>query len=119
MSNKLVVVLTIGRDDPELVSTALAIAINGLTFDKEVLLVLQGKAINIARKNFLGKISFPPFDPIVDLLRNYIEIGGRILVCTPGIEGYHVSNDELIDNVVIGGGATFITEIEGAQVLTY
>ena len=119
MSDKLVIVLTVGRDDAEIVSTAMAIAINGLMFDKEVLLVLQGKAINIARKDFLGKIQFPPFDPVSDLLSTYMSSGGRVLVCTPGIEGYHVKKEELIDDVTIAGGATFITEIEDAQVLTY
>ncbi len=119
MSEKLVIVLKTGRDDAEVVSTALAIAINGLMFDKDVLLVLQGKAINLARKGFLGKIQFPPFDPMSDLLDTFMSSGGRVLVCTPGIEGYHVKKEDLIDNVTIAGGATFITEIEDAQVLTY
>lgn len=119
MSEKLVIVLKTGREDPEVVSTAVAIAINGLMFDKQVLLVLQGKAINLARKEFLGKIFFPPFQPIVELIATFLSTGGRILACTPGIEGYHVSEEELIDKVEIGGGATFISEIEGAQVLIY
>ena len=117
--SKLVIVLTQGREDAEVVSTAMAIAINGLMFDKEVLLVLQGKAVSLARKDFLGKISFPPIQPKVELIATFLSTGGRILVCTPGIEGYHVPEDELIDKVEIGGGATFITEIEGAQILTY
>ena len=119
MSNKLVIALKTGRDDPEVVSTALAIAINGLMFDKDVLIVLQGKAINLARKDFLGKISFPPFQPVSELLDTYMSSGGKVLVCTPGIEGYHVAKEELIDAVQVGGGAAFITEIEDAQVLTY
>ena len=119
MSNKLVIVLTKGREDPEVVSTALALGINGLMFDKDVLLVLQGKAISIARKGFLGKMNFPPYEPIVDLLKTFQDNGGRILVCTPGVEGYHVKQDEIIENVMIAGGATFITEIEGAQILSY
>ena len=119
MFDKLVIVLKTGREDPEVVSTAIAIAINGLMFDKEVVLVLQGKAINIARKNFLGKISFPPFQPLAELLETYQEEGGRIIACHPGIEGYQVSQEELISNVEIAGGAAFISEISDAQVLTY
>ncbi len=119
MSDKLVIVLKTGREDPEVVSTAIAIANNGLMFDKQVLIVLQGKAINLARKDFLGKIFFPPFQPIVELISTFLNTGGKILVCSPGIEGYHVPKEDLIDNVQIGGGASFINEIEGAQVLTY
>lgn len=119
MANKLVIVLKTGREDAEVVSTAIAIGVSALMFDKDVVLVLQGKAISLARKNFLEKISFPPFDPVNDLLSSFIDNGGRVLVCTPGIEGYHVSEKEIIDNVQIGGGATFITEMEGAQILTY
>ena len=119
MSDKLVIVLKTGREDPEVVSTAIAIAINGLMFDKQVVIILQGKAISLARKGFLGKISFPPFQPVADLLDIYQEQGGRIIVCTPGIEGYHVSKDEIIEKVEIAGGASFITEIENAQVITY
>jgi predicted peroxiredoxin len=119
MSDKLVIVLKTGREDAEIVSTAIAIAVSAILFDKNVLLVLQGKAISLARKGFLGKISFPPFEPVADLLATYMENGGRVLVCTPGIEGYHVSQDDIIEGVQIAGGATFITEIEDAQVLTY
>ena len=119
MSNKLVIVLKTGREDAEVVSTAIAIAVSALLFDKDVLLVLQGKAISLARKGYLGKICFPPFEPVADLLSTYMENGGRVLVCTPGIEGYHVAKDEIIENVEIAGGATFITEIENAQILTY
>ena len=119
MSDKLVIVLKTGREDAEVVSTAVAIAINGLMFDKDVLIVLQGKAIGLARKDYLGKISFPPFQPIAELIETFQSNGGRMLVCTPGIEGYHVPKEEIIDNVAIGGGAAFITEIEGAQVLIY
>lgn len=119
MANKLVIVLTTGRDDPEVVSTAVAIAISALMFDKEVVMVLQGKAINLVRKNFLGKISFPPFEPLADLIHTYQEEGGRIIACNPGIEGYHVSRDDIMEKVEIAGGAAFISEIENAQVITY
>ena len=119
MTNKLVIVLTTGRDDPEIASTAVAIAISALMFDKEVVIVLQGKAINLVRKNFLGKISFPPFDPLANLIATYQEEGGRIIACNPGIEGYHVSREDIIDKVEVAGGATFISEIEDAQVITY
>ena len=117
--SKLIIVLTQGREDAEVVSTAMAIAINGLMFDKEVLVVLQGKAVSLARKDFLGKITFPPFQPVAELIATYLNTGGRILVCTPGIEGYHVPEEELIEKVEVGCGSTFITEIEGAQILTY
>lgn len=119
MSNKLVIIIKSGREDTEVVSTAIAIGINGLMFDKDVLIALQGKAVNIARKDFLGKISFPPFQPMAEMLDLFIESGGRILVCTPGIEGHHVPKEELIENVKVAGGAALIAEIEDAQVLTY
>ena len=116
---KYVIVCTIGKYDLEKVSIVWSMACNAAAFDHETLVFLQGQAGSLVRKGYVDDLRFPPFPPLKELIDNFLELNGKIIVCTPCLSSHHFEKEELIDGVVTAGGATLIEEMQDAVVLSY
>jgi uncharacterized protein involved in oxidation of intracellular sulfur len=116
---KFVVVSTAYRENPERASIPWVVATTALAEDHEVLVFLQGAAVNLAEEGGAKGIAFDPFPPVQELLQSFVEGGGSIYVCGPCMQAHEVDNNRLIQGAEVAGAAFLVQQSEGAQVFTY
>ncbi|MFW9904891.1 MAG: DsrE family protein [Candidatus Thorarchaeota archaeon] len=117
---KFVIVSTHGQDDLERASIAWATANAAIALDAEVFIFLQCEAVNVVRKDFCKGWVFPPFTSIEELIKNFIEFGGRVFACVPCVEARRIDNTSFIDGVEVAGATTLLTEsADAVQTLIY
>ena len=117
---KIVVIITHGVDDPEKATLAFVHANAALAVDVEVVVVLQGIAVFLAKKGCYEHLFWPGFDPIHKLLNYCLEFGGKVFVCTPCIQERQITTDMLVDKVEpIKSGSVIQHILEAKAVLSY
>ena len=116
---KIVIVSTYGKDDPERAHLPFAVANAALTFDNEVLVFLQGQAVNLARKNYADGLVFPPFPPLKKLIEDFIAGGGKLYLCGPCLKAHKVNEEDYIEGAKAAGAAFLVKESMGAIVYSY
>jgi len=117
---KLVIVNSRGLDD-ERSSVAWSIANTAVASDMDVTMFLVSAGADWARKGAADCAHLNPLDPSMgDLVSNFLENGGRILVCPPcaKVRGYNETS--LLDEVIIAGAPTMLAEVAaGAATLSF
>lgn len=122
MSNpeKLVIISTIGPDNQEKAILPFVIANGALTVDAEVVVILQSAAVLLAKKGVADHINSPELMPLKDLIDSFIELGGKLLLCSPCIKERKIKTEDLIPNSVIVAAGTVVDEVMSAKsVITY
>lgn len=117
--SKYIIICTCGKENLEKSSVALAMASNAIAFGHDTILFLQGTAGNMARRGFMDDCRLKPFPPIQEMLTDFMELGGKVIVCNPCLETYQFHKDDLINGVETAGGTYLISEVENAVVLSY
>jgi len=117
---KLVIVNSRGFDD-ERSSVAWSIANTAVASNMDVTVFLVAAGVDWVRKGAADAARLNPFDPTMsDMIGNFIESGGRILVCPPCAKVRGYAEDSLIDGAIIAGAPVMLEEIqEGAGALTF
>jgi uncharacterized protein involved in oxidation of intracellular sulfur len=119
-SEKLVIISTTGIDNPEKAILPFVLATAALTVDTEVVIILQTAAVMLAKKGIAGTVNVPGFMPLEKLLDTFIEMGGRLLLCTPCVKERQISPEELVQGSTLIAAATIVEETMSAKaVLTY
>ena len=117
---KLVIVNSRGFDD-ERSSVAWSIANTASASNMEVTVFLVAAGVDWVRKGATEVAQLNPLDPSVgDMIRSFLENGGRILVCPPcaKVRGYDEAS--LIEKVTIAGAPVMLEEIAaGAASLSF
>jgi len=117
---ELVIVNSRGLDD-ERSSVAWSIANTAAASDIQVTVFLVASGVDWARKGAADVARLNPMDPTIgDMLRSFLENGGRILVCPPcaKVRGYVEEN--LIDGATIAGAPAMLEVVSrGAGTLTF
>jgi predicted peroxiredoxin len=118
--DKLVFILTHGEEDAEKATLPVVMAVTALASDIQATVVLQSSAVWLAKKGFARIIHENPFPPLVDLMGQFLDAGGRLLVCQPCLRKRNIEPGELIEGAVIVNAPTIIKEVaEATNVLTY
>jgi uncharacterized protein len=93
-----------------------------LAMDMEAVVVLQGNGVYLAQKGYAEKMtSTGGFPPMTKLLKEFMELGGRLLVCVPCLKERHIDEaTDLIEGAkTTAAGALNIEAIEAKAVFTY
>ena len=96
---KLVYVLHDGGDRAEKVLTALALANIGVSMESDVTLMLFGEATRLAYKGYGETVHSIERLPMSKLMRDFIDNGGKVMICGPCIKSRQVTPDMLIEGV--------------------
>lgn len=112
---KIVYIVTHGADDPERASLPFVLANAAQVMDVEAVVVLQGPAVFIATPGCLEHIFAAGLPPLQELVKNYTETGGRILVCGPCIKERRIEESDLIPGAVVTAAASLTQEILSAN----
>jgi predicted peroxiredoxin len=115
MAEKLVIVLTHGPKDTELVTIPFVMAVAAQASDVEIVIGMQGSAVELAVKGGADNVAAEGFPPLAKLMSDYRELGGKILLCGPCIKSRQIDAEtQLIENAEVVAAARFIAEITSA-----
>jgi len=96
---KLVYVLHDGGDKAEKVLTAFALANIGVSMESEVTVILFGEATRLAYKSYGETVHSIGRLPMDRLMRDFLDNGGKVLICMPCIKSREIDPSMLIEGV--------------------
>ena len=119
MVKKVLIAVTNGPDNPEKAVLPFIVANAALTTAEEVVVMLQGAGVWLARKGVAEHILCCKWS-LGTLLKSFIEEGGTLLVCSPCLEERDIDEEDLIEPAIVAGGVEFIERAaESDVVLVY
>jgi predicted peroxiredoxin len=119
-SKKLVIVNSRGFDD-ERSSVAWSIANTAVASGMEVTMFLVAAGVDWVRKGAAHVAQLNPLDPTMNtMIGNFLEGGGRVLVCPPCAKVRGYGQESLIDGAVLAGAPVMLEQIvAGAASLSF
>ena len=119
-AKKLAIVVSRGLDD-ERATVAFTIANTGIASGQQVTMFMVSSAVDVVRKGAADNVQMNPFDPpMKELIDNFQNGGGRILVCPPCAKVRGYDEDAFIDGVqVVGSPALHAQILDGAATLSF
>jgi predicted peroxiredoxin len=115
----LIVLITHGIDH-ELSSSALTIALGGLTSGLKVSIFLTSSGVDIVRRGAADMTQVKPLEPLADMLRSFMARGGAVWACTPCVKSRGYAPESLLEGVVITGASVMHELIKrGAATLSF
>ncbi len=112
----LVVTLTGNEEDSTDVTIGFTMANKALEKGHSVDMILFSKSVFLAEKDYADKINIgEPFDPLSELLSNFITNGGTLKVCKGCMVSNKVEEENLIDKAVVINAGDVIDTIMNAK----
>ncbi len=122
MAQKIVYVLTKNpKEKSEIVSSVFAQALTSLSFGYETEIFLMDAAVEIARKGVLDGVKAPTFEPIAEMLSNYLEMEGILYICHPSSDAREIKESDCIEGIAKFVNASKLLEssIQADALFTY
>lgn len=117
---QLVMMVTNGPENPELATIPFVMAVTAQASDVDVLMGFQGNGVMLTVKGMADHVAASGFPPLKDLLKTYIEAGGKIYVCGPCVGSRKIAQQDMVEGATIVGAATFVAEcVAATNVLVY
>lgn len=119
-SEKLVIVSTTGPDNIEKATLPFVVATAAQTMDAEVVIILQASAVLLAKKGIAENVNAQGFMPLKKLMDTFVELGGKLLICSPCIKERLIKPEDLVDGSTVVAAGTVAEEVLTAKIaLTY
>jgi uncharacterized protein len=83
----IVYVLTRGAENPEIVLLSFMHALGALAMEVEASIVFMATAVNLAQKGAARHVKYEGLKPLDELLKTFVEMGGKLYLCTPCFKG--------------------------------
>ena len=121
MAGKAVVSLTTGLEDSEKVTVAFLVAVGAAESGRPTMMFLTKEAVRLALDGVAVAVACEGCPPLVDLMRRYLDAGGRYLVCPICFDAKKLDKGDLIANAELGGTVPLWEWIgdEGATTFSY
>lgn len=119
---KILYIGTNAAENPEKAAMPFVMANAALAMDMKATVCLQGNGVYLAQKGYAAKMASPGgFPPVEKLLSEFLELGGKLLVCVPCIKERNIDEKEdLVDGAqTTAAGALNIEGIESKAVFVY
>lgn len=119
---KILYIGTCAGENPEKAAMPFVMANASLAMDMEAVIALQGNAVHLAQKGYAEKMTRPGgFPPVAKLLSEFLELGGRLLVCVPCIKERNIDEKtDLMEGVATtAAGALNVEATEAEAVFVY
>ncbi len=110
-----------GPDDPEIAILPFMLAVAALTMDVPVTVVLQGPAVLLAHKGIPEHV-FAGCEgtSLRKLMDQFLELGGKLTICTPCAESRKLRKDRLMDGAELVKAARVVSDLlESKTTLTF
>jgi predicted peroxiredoxin len=121
MSNKAVISLATGLEDPEKVTVAFLVAVGAAESGRPTLMFLTKEAVRLGVDGFAVGVACDGCPPLPDLLKRYEAAGGRYYVCPLCFNAKKLDESTLIAGAEVQGTVPMWTWIgdEGATTFSY
>jgi predicted peroxiredoxin len=121
MSNKAVISLTTGLEDPEKVTVAFLVAVAAAEEGRPTLMFLTKEAVRLAQQGVAVGVACDGCPPLPELLARYVAAGGTYLVCPICFNAKALDPERLIEHAELGGTIPMWKWIgdEGATTFSY
>ena len=103
MSNKAVISLATGLEDPEKVTVAYLVAVGAAESGRPTLMFLTKEAVRLALAGTAIGVACDGCPPLADLVQRYEAAGGRYFVCPVCFNSKKLDSDVLITGAEIQG----------------
>ena len=103
MSNKAVISLCTGLEDPEKVTVAFLVAVGAAEQGRPTLMFLTKEAVRLAQPGVAVGTACVGCPPLPDLFARYAAAGGTFLVCPLCFNAKALDPENLLENATIGG----------------
>ena len=118
---KILYITTYGGENPEKAAMPFVLAVAALAMDVKATICLQGNAVYLAQKGYVEHmLPGGGFPPMKKLIQDFVELGGRLLVCVPCIKERNIEETDLIGGAeTTAAGAVNIEAMESDAVMVY
>ncbi|TNC24282.1 DsrE family protein [Amycolatopsis alkalitolerans] len=103
MSNKAVISLSTGLEDPEKVTVAFLVAVGAAETGHETLMFLSKEAVRLSAPGTAVGTACAGCPPLADLLERYETAGGRYYVCPICFNAKELDAENLIPGAELNG----------------
>jgi uncharacterized protein len=121
-NEKILYIATHAGENPEKAAMPFVMGNAALAMDIQATVVLQGNGVYLARKGYTENM-LPPggFPPLTKLIREFLELGGKLLVCVPCIKERKIDEKaDLIEGAqTTAAGALNVEATESKAVFVY
>lgn len=108
------------HDNPDRATVAFVVAVASAASGQETTVFLSADGAWLGKRGEADKINEEGFAPLADLVAGFVEVGGRILVCTPCAKKRGITESDLVEGAVIAGGAAVVALLAaGAASISY
>ncbi len=119
-TNSIFIMVTTGPENPELATIPFVMATAAQASDVDVVMGFQGNGSMLAVKCMSDHVSANGFPKLSELIKTFMDDGGKMYVCGPCVGSRQIKEDELIPGATIVGTATFVSEsLNSSQSLIY
>lgn len=112
---KIIYILTHAGEDPERASLPFVLASAAQVMEVDAVIALQGTAVYLAKKGYLEHVFAAGLPSLKDLVENFLDQGGKLLVCVPCIRERKIDESDLIEGAVPTAAAALTQEILSAN----
>lgn len=98
----LLITLTAHENDENNVTIAFTMGVKALEKNHRTEIMLLSNAVHVAEKGYAEKIDIgAPFSPINELLKTFLEKGGKLNVCSSCMEHNGVKEENLVEGAEV------------------
>ena len=120
MAGKFCVSLTCAKDDTDKATVAFVVANAALGSEKETVVFLTTEGVRLSQKGYADDIHEDGFMALKELMDNFAEAEGTIMVCAPCFRKRGLDEDNLVAGARLVGGAVLVEFLsEGTPCITY
>lgn len=117
---KLVVSITHAKDNTDKATVAMVVANAGLVSGQETIVFLSSEGVRLPVAGYADDIHEEGFASLKELLDTFAENDGAVWVCAPCFKKRNLSEDALMKNCTIVGGAKLVEVLtQGAACVSY
>jgi uncharacterized protein len=113
-NEKLVIMATHGPEDPELATIPFVMACAALASDVAVVMGFQASGVCLVHRGEADNVAARDFPPLTKLLGDFVELGGKMLVCGPCIKSRGITDADLVQGAEVVAAGRFVAEITSA-----
>lgn len=113
---------TCAGENPEKAAMPFVMANAAMAMDIQATVCLQGNGVYLALKGYTDTMMSPGgFPPLTKLIGEFLELGGKLIVCSPCVKKRNMNeDDDLIEGASItAGGALNLLAMESKAVFVY